>query len=289
MFVEAAFLLAAAASAPPPDGAALARACAGRDGWSDAAPPARIHGNAWYVGTCGIAVVLVTGPQGHVLIDGATEQAAPGIAANIERLGFRLRDVKWIVTSHEHVDHVGGVAALQRMTGAKLAVRAPAVPALTSGTTDADDPQAGILDPFPPARIDRRVRDGEVVRVGPLRLTAVATPGHTSGGTSWTWRSCTNGACTRLAYVDSMTPVSRDDYRFTDHPARVAPFRRTFARVRALPCDLLITPHPSASNLFERLSGAAPLIAPGQCRAYAAGAAQRLDKRLADERSAGRR
>ncbi|MES2700946.1 MAG: subclass B3 metallo-beta-lactamase, partial [Pseudomonadota bacterium] len=64
-------------------GAALAAACEGRDGWDDAAPPARIHGNTWYVGTCGIAVLLVTGPNGHALIDGAVEEAVPGILANI--------------------------------------------------------------------------------------------------------------------------------------------------------------------------------------------------------------
>ena len=90
------------------EGAALARSCEGRDGWSDAAPPARIFGNTYYVGTCGISVLLVTSSQGHVLIDGATDEAAPSILANIRTLGFDPRDIRFIVGSHEHIDHMGG-------------------------------------------------------------------------------------------------------------------------------------------------------------------------------------
>src|SRR5688572_23545515 len=86
--------------------------CDGKDGWSDPAPPVRIFGNVYDVGTCGIVVLLIAGPEGHVLLDGATAEAAPLVAANIEALGFRLDDVEWIGTSHEHLDHVGGVAGL---------------------------------------------------------------------------------------------------------------------------------------------------------------------------------
>ena len=86
----------------------LVDACQGRDGWSDAAPPARIFGDVYYVGTCGITALLIVGDRGHILIDGATAEAAPGIAANIRRLGFRPQDVRYLLNSHEHVDHAGG-------------------------------------------------------------------------------------------------------------------------------------------------------------------------------------
>src|SRR5690606_23210476 len=142
-----------------------AAACRGRDGWSDPAPPARIHGNTYYVGTCGVSAILVTGPEGHILIDGATAEAAPHIAANIERLGFRLADVKLILSSHEHADHVGGIAALQRLSGATVAARAPALAALRAGRSQPGDPLYGSDIPFRPIRGGRTLQDGEVVRL----------------------------------------------------------------------------------------------------------------------------
>lgn len=264
-------------------GTALATACTGRDGWSDPAPPARIFGNTYYVGTCGIAVLLVTSDQGHVLIDAATAEAVPSILANIRALGFDPRDVKLIVGSHEHLDHMGGLAALKTATGAEVAVREPARAAVTTGLTDADDPQFGLHEPMSPVTVGRIIADGEVVRVGTSALTVVATPGHTSGGTSWTWRSCEGSNCATFAYVDSLTAVSRDDYRFTDHPERIAPFRETFAKVGRMPCDILITPHPGFSNLFARLSGTEPLIDRDACRRLVHASVQRLDARLARE------
>ncbi|MBY0422301.1 MAG: MBL fold metallo-hydrolase, partial [Parvularculaceae bacterium] len=126
-------------------GAALDRACAGRDGWSDAAPPARIFGNTYYVGTCGITALLVVSPRGHVLIDTGPADAAPSILANIRALRFDPRDVKFIVGSHEHVDHMGGFAALKAATGAHIALLAPARAVLESGTDGASDPQAGVM------------------------------------------------------------------------------------------------------------------------------------------------
>jgi metallo-beta-lactamase class B len=268
------------------DGRALAAACAGRDGWSDPAPPARIAGNIFYVGTCGISAVLIASPGGHVLIDGATAEAAPHIAANIRKLGFDPREVRLLLSSHEHVDHAGGLAELKRLTGAKVAARAEARTVLESGQMDTADPQAGAIPGFAPVAVDRIVADGEKVRHGPIVLTTYATPGHTIGSTSWSWRACEAGTCRTIVYADSLTPVSAEGYRFTDHPELVARFRATFDRVARMGCDVLITPHPQASNLFARLSGEAPLADRGACAAYAEGARRRLDDRLA--REAGR-
>jgi len=267
----------------PPSGRDLATACEGRDGWSDPAPPARVFGNVYYVGTCGITALLVAGPQGHVLIDGATAEAAPSILANIRRLGFRPQDVRYILTSHEHVDHVGGVAALKAATGARLLARAEGRQVLETGVTDPADPQAGTIPDFTGVPVDRVVADGEVVRLGPLALTAHATTGHTDGSTSWSWRSCEGQDCRTVVYADSLSAPSAQSYRFSDHPERVAPYRTTFDRIASLDCDILITPHPSASNLFPRLAGQAPLVDAGACRAYADTARGRLDERLATE------
>lgn len=272
-----------APAAAAPTGKALAAACEGRDGWSDPAPPAKIHGNTYYVGTCGITALLVTTPDGLVLIDGATEEAAPGILANIRALGFDPADVRYLLASHEHLDHVGGLKALQDATGASVLARKEAVATLTSGEPEAIDPQRGAIPPFRGVTVARTLKEGETLPVGGIGLTIRATPGHTPGSTSWTWKSCEAGDCRTIAYVDSLSAVSADDYRFTDHPDYVAMLRGTFAKVPGLPCDLLITPHPGASSLFERLAGEAPLIDSGACKTYAAGAAKRLDERLAKE------
>ena len=279
----AALALAAAPATGPAPIAEWQKQCAGKDGWSDPAPPIRIYGNTYNVGTCGIVVILVIGPQGHVLIDGATSAAVPGIAANVKRLGLRMRDIKWLLNSHEHTDHAAGLAALKRLTKARLAARAPAVRSLTTGKTDPADPQAGLIDDFAPVRVDRVIRDGEQIKVGKLVLTAHATPGHTAGGTSWSWRACKGYICWRTLFADSISVPSRDGYRFTDHPERVAPYRTTFAMLAAHGCDVLVTPHPAASNLINRLAGKAPLINHGACDAYAERGQIALDKRLADE------
>jgi metallo-beta-lactamase class B len=140
--------------------------------------------------------------------------------------------------------------------------------------------------PFPTARVGRVITDGESVRLGNLMLTAVATPGHTPGALSWHWGSCDGGVCRRIVYADSLTPVSRDDYRYSDHSAYVAAFRSGLQRLAAVDCDILLTPHPSASEMIARMAGKAPLTEPAACRSYAAELGARLDERLAKEAAA---
>lgn len=265
-----------------------ATACKDDAGWNDPATPLHVYGNTWYVGTCGISALLVTSDEGHILIDAATPQAGPQILANIRALGFKPEDVRAIVFSHEHHDHAGSLAELQRATGAPVYARAPAVGVLERGKPDRADPQFEVSEAI--AAVERVVplADDGVVRVGPLALQAVASPGHTPGGTSWTWRSCEKQACHQFVYADSLTAISDDVYRYSDeaaHPGYVAAFRDTLARIAALDCDVLITPHPSASQLWTRLGPAAkaPLADKGACRAYAQRGTERLDKRLADE------
>ncbi len=154
-----------------------------------------------------------------------------------------------------------------------------------SGQAGADDPQYGTNPAFPAAAVDRVIRDGEQVRLGNTVLTALATPGHTPGALTWRWGSCQGGICRQIVYADSLSPVSGKDYRFSDHPAYLAAFRASIAKVAALDCDILLTPHPSASDMIDRLAGRAPLEDPNACRDYAAGLSKQLDERLAKETS----
>jgi metallo-beta-lactamase class B len=259
--------------------------CDGSDDYNKPAPPVRIHGNTYLVGSCGISSILIVGDEGDVLIDGGTEQDADVIADNIRDLGFRLTDIRYILTSHEHFDHVGGIARLQRLSGATLITSAPAAKVLSSGTPSAEDPQFGVLKSFPAAPVGRTISDGDEVRLGNLMLTAIATPGHTPGALSWRWVSCDGGVCRTIVYADSLTAVSGPNYRFSDHAAYVAAFRSSIAKIAASPCEILLTPHPDGSDMPHRLALGKPLFDENGCQAYAAQRSRELDERLAKEKT----
>lgn len=263
----------------------IVAACGTRDGWSDPAPPAHIHGRSWYVGTCGITVVLVETSAGLVLIDTGPADAAPHVLASIKALGFNPRQVKYLLMTHEHFDHVGGMAAIQKATGAQLVVLPAAAAVLRSGKPDREDPQFGFLvkEPMTPARVDRVLGDGGMLKVGDTRFSLHANPTHSPGSASWTWKSCEAGKCLTIAYADSISTISDDDYHFTAHPQRVEAARAGLRVIEALPCDLLLTPHPGGSDLLERLSGTEPLTRARACIAYAASGSERLAGRLAKE------
>jgi metallo-beta-lactamase class B len=283
MFVS---LAAAALAASGPAGMSeWHSACDGKEAWTDPAPPLHVFGNVYDVGTCTITALLITSPKGHILLDAGPAESVPAVAANIERLGFKLSDVKLIGGSHEHVDHVGGIAALQKLTGATVMAAARAYNPFETGELDKSDPQSGLLPPYPGSDVGMILWDGLVVDEGPLHLTAHMTPGHAPGSTTWTWRSCKGKRCVRIVYADSLTPVSRDDYRFSDHRGYVLRFRRSIGEIGRLDCDLLVTPHPGASNFIDRLDGKAPLIDSGACKAYADKARAALDERLAKEKA----
>lgn len=263
-------------------------ACGSRDGWSEPAPPAHIHGKTWYVGTCGITVVLVETSAGLVLIDTGPADAAPHVLANIKALGFDPRQVEWLLMTHEHFDHVGGMAAIKRATGAKLLTQPVVEPVMRTGKADPGDPQAALLDkePMAPVAVDRTLRDGGMLKVGDTRFSLHANPTHSPGSTSWTWNSCERGKCLTIAYADSISTISSDDYHFSAHPDRIEAARAGLRTIESLPCDVLLTPHPGGSALLERLSGKQPLVTQRACVSYAAGGSERLMQRLAKEAAA---
>jgi metallo-beta-lactamase class B len=269
--------------------------CGNCDEWNKPRAPFRLYGNSYYVGTDGLSAILVTSPQGHILLDGALEQSAPLIDASIRKLGFKTEDVKLILNSHGHYDHAGGIAALQRASGATVAASASGASALARGENTPDDPQFGFgraENGFPPVRNVRVVKDREVVKVGDLAIEAHLTPGHTPGSTAWTWRSCEGSTCLNMVYADSLTAVSAPGFRYTGDaktPSRIEAFRKSIATVAALPCDIVVSTHPQFTNIDQKLKARAakpavdPFIDPAGCREYAADAAKRLEARVAEE------
>lgn len=274
-------------------GGAPASSCADCPVWNKPQRPFRIYGNSYYVGPHGLSSILLTSKAGHVLIDGALPESVPQIVANIRSLGFKIEDVKLIVNSHVHFDHGGGIAELQRLSGARVAASPWSAEVLTKSGVGKGDPQFGVVSPV--ALIPRAdtLRDGQTLRVGDIELTAHFTPGHTPGGTSWTWRSCEGRRCLSLVYSDSMTAVSADGFRFTDsrdYPTVVQDFGKSFAFLRSTPCDILLTSHPDASGLWQRLEGRErgvrpdPVVSPNACKELAERAEGQLRRRLESER-----
>ena len=298
LILLAALISLAQAPAPPrvstpatlqPDPAIVCDACAE---WNAPRQPFKVFGNTYFVGSLGLSSVLIAGDQGLILIDVALPQSAALIDANITALGFRTTDIKMILTSHAHYDHVGGVRSMQRFTRATVAGSARTVEALALGHPTADDPQFG-TDPsvrFPAITSSvRAVEDGETLRLGNLAVTAHYTPGHTPGATSWTWQSCEGSKCLSMAYVDSLTSVSNDGFKFTAQPGLVDSFRKGLRTASALPCDVLLTTHPSASGMDEKVKGRAatagadPFINADACKALAETSLAALEKRVKDE------
>lgn len=287
-FMLTTFALPAACTAAAPtagvgtDQAAWAETCVDWDEWDKAGPPFRVHDNTYYVGTCGISAILITGDEGHALIDGGTEKGADIIAANIKSLGFALQDVKILLHSHEHYDHVGGLAKLQQLTGARLIASSAAASALSTGKASPDDPQFGMHAPFPSSRVDEEIGEDMTVQLGSIVLRAIATPGHTAGALSWYWDQGDRDATYTLVYADSLSPVSNDTYRFSDHPAYLAAYRAGLEKLAALDCAILLTPHPSASDMRSRMTDDG-LASRSACRNYATKIGKWLDQRLANE------
>src|SRR5512146_2652341 len=279
--------------AQTPDTAARrAEHCPSCAEWNAPQRPFRLYGNTFFVGTHGLSAILIASRDGHVLIDGGLPESAPSIIANVRALGFRIEDVKLILNSHAHFDHAGGIAELQRASGATVAASQWSARVLNSGTTGRGDPQYGIVSSFPPAHDTEVIADGDTLRVGTIAMTAHFTPGHTPGGTSWSWRSCDAKRCPDFVYADGQTPVSADGFYFTrstTYPSAIADFERGFATLDRLRCDVLVTPHPGASSLWERVAArdsgrSEPALEdPAACKRYVANAREQLARRIAKE------
>ena len=259
--------------------------------WYAPQAPFALYGNTYYVGTHGISAVLITSPAGHILIDGGPPDAETQIADHVRQLGFKVEDIRYILSGHEHFDHAGGIAALQALSGAEVLGSPAAIEVLRTGQPDKRDAQYPSLRPLTPAMRTRAVRDGEVVTLGPLAVTAHFTPGHTPGATSWAWQSGEAGKTMHMVYADSLTAVAAEGRSFSRNPlypnAR-ADVEHSIATVDGLECDVLVSAHPEFAGLWERKArqpelGNAAFVDRGACRNYAASARAWLAKTLAAE------
>lgn len=218
--------------------------------------PFRIAGNLYYVGSTGVAAFLLTGPDGHVLIDGGYPETAPLIIRSISRLGFDIRDVEVLLNSHAHFDHAGGLQALQKASGAELWISDADAETIAAG--GAGDRTFGPLrflgfGRYPPARVDRRFRDGDTVRVGRLALTAHITAGHTPGCTSWAFVVHHEGRDLNAVSVCSLSLLPFMKFGEPEsYPGIRTDFERSFRTLRRLPVDIFLGSHGSFFDLDRK-------------------------------------
>lgn len=213
-------------------------------GGQQPAEPFRIAGNFYYVGASDISAFLITGPEGHVVLDGGYPTTARLILAGIAKLGFDIRDVRVLLNSEPHPDHGGGLAVLQQASGAQLWASDASANSLASG---GDDPDLflplrallwiGVLG-YPPARVDHRVKDGDTIHVGPIALTAHLTAGHTRGCTSWSFRVRDGDRMLNVVSACDLGVLATSRY-----PEQWADRQRSIRVLRDLPVDIWVTCH----------------------------------------------
>lgn len=256
-------------------GCATAGAETQRARWNQPSAPFRLIGNVYYVGTEGLASYLIATPEGAILLDGALAESAPQIERNLEALGFKLGDVKYLLNSHAHFDHSGGLAQLKRDTGAALVASEGDRSALEGGFYLGSEGDHS-LDSVP-VRVDRTIRDGETLTLGGTTLTANLTPGHTRGCTSWSMPVTEAGSTWQALFFCSATVAANRLVDPPQYPGIVDDYRETFERAKALKVDVFLASHPSFFDLQAkraRLGKAAlnPFVDPSAFGAFLAAA-----------------
>jgi len=211
--------------------------------------PFRIPGNLYYVGAKEVCSFLITTPQGHIILDGGFAETAPQIERNVAQLGFKIEDVKILLNSHAHLDHAGGLAELKQKSGAKFIASAGDAELLRSGGHG--DFRFGDTLPFPPVAVDQIIGDGESIQLGGQKLTAWLTPGHTKGNTTWTAKISDGAKTYDVVFAGSPTAL---DYKLVgkeSYPGIASDFEKTFAVLKRLPCDIVLSDHGSFFD-FEK-------------------------------------
>ena len=249
-------------------------------GGQEPVEPFRIAGNLYYVGANDVSAFLITGPEGHIVLDGGYPSTAPMIMASIAKLGFNIKDVKVLLNSEPHPDHGGGLGVLQKASGAELWASEASAYSLASGGDDPDMVlplralvRIGIVG-YPAARIDHVFKDGNTIRLGPLSLTAHVTGGHTRGCTSWSFQVRDGDRVLNVVSACDLVPLAT-----TRYPEQGADLERSFRVLRSLPADIWVTCHARSWGRYRKFVARAaakdpvePFIDPAGYRAYIADA-----------------
>jgi len=222
-----------------------------RAAWNQPVPPFQIIGNIYYVGAAGVSSFLITSPQGHVLLDGGFAETAPQIEKNITALGFQVKDVKFLLNSHAHYDHCGGLAELKRVSKAQMVASKADAPTLNTGHQLSYGKGQSEAQ-FPAVHVDHVIAEGGTVSLGGITITAHLTPGHTKGCTTWTMPVSEHGKTLQVVFYCSTTVAGNQLIGNPKYPGILADYEHSFAFLRNLPCDVFLGPHPDFFHLAEK-------------------------------------
>src|SRR5262245_57760754 len=233
---------------------ALTAVAQGPADWYEPFPAHKVVGNVYYVGSKDLATYLITTPEGHVLINSGFERTVPLIQKSVESLGFKMTDVKILLASHAHSDHVAGHAALQKLTGAKVFVMRGDDDVIANG---GKGQYMYTTSRWEACKVDRVLKDGDMVELGGVNLTARLTPGHTRGCNTWTWVAEDGGKKYNVVVIGS--PNVNPGFQLVankDYPEIAADFAKTFAVLKSLPCDVFLGAHGSYYGMVEKYESA---------------------------------
>jgi metallo-beta-lactamase class B len=246
-----------------------------------------VAGNVYYVGSKALATYLIATPEGHILINSSFEETVPLIRVAVESLGFKMRDVKILLASHAHSDHVAGHALLKEMTGAQAFVMRGDEKVIESG---GEGQYLYTTSRWKPCQVDRVLEDGDEVKLGGVTLIARRTPGHTRGCTTWTWKVNDGEKVRDVVVIGS--PNVNPGYRLADnkeYPEIADDFAKTFAVLKSLPCDLFLGAHGDYYGMLAKHARLGketnPFIDPDGYRAYVDLKEKAFRATLADQRA----
>ena len=257
--------------------------------WNKPTEPFKIVDNVYYVGTDGLASYLIATPQGHMLVDTVMPESTSQIKASIEKLGFKVTDIKYLLNTHAHIDHTGGLAEMKQASGAQM-VAGDADKALLEGGYYPGVKEDTALQ-FPPVKVDRTVREGDKVTLGNVTLTARETPGHSPGCTSWAFNARDGDATRSVLIFCSGTVALNRLVPNPTYPGIVTDYRKTFARAQDMKVDILLAPHPEMYKMQEKRARIAdgapnPFVNPDEFNAYAATLEKAFEDALAKQTAA---
>jgi metallo-beta-lactamase class B len=259
--------------------------------WNKPAAPFHIIGNIYYVGTADLAIYLIATPEGDILIDAGVPESPALVEKNIAALGFKPAGIKYLLNSHAHFDHAGGLAELQKASGGKVVGGAPDKPILERGYITFG-PSAPIHSA--PVKVDLAVKDGDQLKLGGVVLTAHLTPGHTPGCTTWTMPVTENGERHEAVFACSTTVGGNPLVGNAEYPQIVPDFRRSFAMLKALKADVFL---PGHARFFDahgkaaraKAGGPNPFVDPNELRRYTEASEREFEVDLARQQAAAKR
>ena len=235
--------------------------------------PFHIISNVYYVGLSNNSIFLITTPGGHFLLDQGFESTAPYIANSIEQLGFHVKDIKYLIQAHAHVDHIDGLAAFKRLTGAKVLVMAQDAQVLADGGKSDFHNDGSLI--WEPVKADQILHDGDRIPFGGMTMVAHLTPGHTKGCTTWSTTVEEDGRRYNVVFVCGMRVIDGVPLIGNQKYPNIADdYKKGFETLKGLACDVFLSSHERYARVLEKMNqsrngaGSNPFIDPQGYRAY---------------------